>query len=356
MENHNLTHLALIGGFLGAGKTTLLLAAARMLRARGLRVAILTNDQGGDLVDTRLAVAGGFETSEIAGGCFCCRFADFIQSAERLLAYRPDVILAEPVGSCMDISATMLQPLKRSHGERFRLAPFTVLVDPDRAREMLALEAHSELSYLFRNQLAEADLVYFSKADRYATFPELPGGVAGKLSGRTGEGVAGWLDLLLSGAMPSGSRLLDIDYGRYGEAEAALGWLNWHAKLITREAFTPASVVGPMLDVIDRKLMDAGAAVMHLKIMDETPAGYIRASICRGGDDPLVDGALDASATSHHELVVNLRALGEPDLLASIVAQAAAELPGTVEVLRCQSFRPSPPVRPVEYTGFGDPS
>jgi len=30
---------------------------------------------------------------------------------------------------------------------------------------------------------------------------------------------------------------------------------------------------------VARQLMDAGAAVMHLKIMDETPAGYIRSAI-----------------------------------------------------------------------------
>jgi G3E family GTPase len=40
---------ACVGGFLGAGKTTALVAAARELIRRGLRVGIITNDQGGSL-------------------------------------------------------------------------------------------------------------------------------------------------------------------------------------------------------------------------------------------------------------------------------------------------------------------
>ena len=81
--------LILVGGFLGAGKTTLLLQAAARLRDRGLRAAIITNDQGGELVDTRLVNASGYAAEEIAGGCFCCRFSDFISAAERLRSLHP---------------------------------------------------------------------------------------------------------------------------------------------------------------------------------------------------------------------------------------------------------------------------
>ena len=80
------------------------------------------------------------------GGCFCCRFSDLMDSAERLRAHEPDVILAEPVGSCIDISATVLQPIKRYYGDRYRLAPFTVLVDPQRAHELLAPAARILMS------------------------------------------------------------------------------------------------------------------------------------------------------------------------------------------------------------------
>src|SRR3984957_18686090 len=151
-ERDRLPTLILTGGFLGAGKTTLLLRAARLLRQRGMRAAIITNDQGGSLVDTRVATAAGFDAGEIAGACFCCRFGDFIGAAESLLAVRPDVIFAEPVGSCMDLSAPVLQPLKQHYAAQFRLAPFSVLVDPRQAAEYAKPNADPHLQYLFQNQ------------------------------------------------------------------------------------------------------------------------------------------------------------------------------------------------------------
>src|SRR5438128_6554186 len=99
----NIPTFVLIGGFLGAGKTTLIMRAAALLSRQGTRVAVITNDQDVGLVDTMLSNARDFATREVAGGCFCCRFSDLLEAADQLLAYRPDVIFAEPVGSCVDI-------------------------------------------------------------------------------------------------------------------------------------------------------------------------------------------------------------------------------------------------------------
>lgn len=335
--------LAIVGGFLGAGKTTLLLKAAALLGARGLRVAIIMNDQGGELVDTRLASAAGLEAGEVSGGCFCCRFSDFIGSAEALLAHEPDVIFAEPVGSCMDISATILQPLKQLYGDRFRLAPFTVLVEAQRAEELTQPDADPSLAYLFENQIAEADLLCLSKADLAADAPDIGGGWAYRLSAVSGAGVGQWLNDLLAGRLPAGTRLLDIDYSRYAEAEAALGWLNWQAEVRARPALSPAMLVGPLLDELDQALTAADIAIAHLKIFDDSPAGYLRAGLCRNGEVPSVHGALDASPCERHELVLNLRARGPAEALRAIVEAITAKLPGKITVRHFESFSPAPP-------------
>src|SRR5271168_1248320 len=132
--------IVVVGGFLGAGKTTLLLAAARELKERGLRSAVVMNDQGDALVDTQSASIQEIPHGEVTGGCFCCRFSDLVHVLDDLRAFSPDVIFAEPVGSCTDISATTLQPL-HDFSNRYRLGPFTVLVDPQRAYELLSAEA-----------------------------------------------------------------------------------------------------------------------------------------------------------------------------------------------------------------------
>jgi len=335
--------LVLVGGFLGAGKTTLLLRAARLLHDRGMRAAIITNDQGGALVDTRTATAAGFDAGEIAGACFCCRFGEFIAAAQSLLAVRPDVIFAEPVGSCMDLSATVLQPLKQLYGGQFRLAPFSVLVDPRQAAEFDLPEADPQLLYLFQNQIAEADLVLYTKSDLKTQPPATPR-EARLISALTGEGVAAWLDEILNGRLSAGNHLLDIDYARYAAAEAALGWLNWEGELRLDTALTPASVVGPLLERLDAELTRAGARIAHLKIFDRAPSGYIRAGICRNGDEPSVEGDLLASPARRHELVVNLRARALPAVLEDALVRATADLPATLRVLRHQCFQPSPPV------------
>jgi G3E family GTPase len=109
--------VALVGGFLGAGKTTLILKAARILEARGVRVAAVLNDQGDDLVDTALARQSGTPADQVSGGCFCCRFPDLVDALERLAAHRPDVIFAEAVGSCTDLARLRRAiPHRAAHG------------------------------------------------------------------------------------------------------------------------------------------------------------------------------------------------------------------------------------------------
>jgi hypothetical protein len=142
----------------------------------------------------------------------------------------------------------------------------------------------------------------------------------------------------------AGGRIVEIDYDRYAQAEAALGWLNWQAEIGLRRAERPAVVVGPMLDQIDERLTAAGIAIAHLKVFDRARTGYIKASICANGEEPWVDGDLLAGPARRHELVLNLRARGAPEKLQAIVDEGAKELRGTVRVLHRQAFRPAAPM------------
>ncbi len=82
---------------------------------------------------------------------------------------RPDVFLAEPVGSCTDLKATVQYPLRRLYGDDYRVAPLSVLVDPMRAARMLGLEAGRSFSpkvlYVYEKQLEEADVIVINKSD-----------------------------------------------------------------------------------------------------------------------------------------------------------------------------------------------
>ena len=137
----------MIGGFLGAGKTTSVVRLAERLTKQGLRVGLITNDQGSGLVDTAMLRSRGFATEEIGGGCFCCRFNSLVDAANKLTAAtRPDVFIAEPVGSCTDLVATVTYPLRRIYGDNFLIAPLSVLVDPIRALRVFGLEEGGKFS------------------------------------------------------------------------------------------------------------------------------------------------------------------------------------------------------------------
>ena len=334
--------LVLVGGFLGSGKTTLILAAARILARRGLKSAVILNDQGGDLVDTRLARRSGLAAGEVAGGCFCCRLSALESAIDGLLRLSPEVIFAEPVGSCTDLSATVLNPL-REQFDRYRIAPYTVLADPASAVELTRPGADPDLAFLFRNQLDEGDLVLLTKSDLYPDPPPIHDATARRISARTGHGVREWLDEVLFGAVEPGTKLLDIDYARYARAEAALAWVNLSFNFTPASPLSPASVIGPFLEGLDRALTAASIPIVHMKLFDSSPEGWLKAAIVANGGRTTVDGDLTASPSSHHEVLLNLRAKGDPALVRAIIEDQLHALRGVISSIRLDCFRPAAP-------------
>lgn len=342
--------IVVVGGFLGAGKTSLILAAASRLEQRGVRCAVVLNDQGDELVDQSSVEQRGFESRAVTGGCFCCRFSRLLTAIEQLRAHAPEVIFSEPVGSCTDVAATVLGPLREEFA-LCRVAPFTVLVDPGRIAAWRAGTLGPNMDFLMRNQLKEADLVYTSKADlgcagnadRDLSAVSIPGIKTRPLSARTGLGLEGWLAEVLTGSPAAGTRALEIDYAEYARAEAALAWLNLSFTFEPSCPCTPASVVGPLLEKLDTGLSSAGIQIAHLKLTGRSAAGWIKAAICSNGQQPEVEGDLDASPASRHELLVNLRAVGAPAEVGKLVEAAVGCLEGKALDLRLQCFSPAAP-------------
>lgn len=335
--------LVVVGGFLGAGKTTLIVKAAELLQQNGKRVAVILNDQGGDLVDTELVRSHQLLAGQVAGGCFCCRFSELVGVAEALKRHRPDVIFAEAVGSCADISATTLQPLKRSYADAFRLAPYTVLVDPARLLEVRSGHGNGDMTFLFQKQLEEADLVCITKTDRYGDEVSLPDASVRYISGVSGAGVAAWMDELTCGDIPVGGKILAIDYERYAKAEAGLGWLNCRFRVELATPLSPAMLIGPLLDSLDREFTSRGIQTVHLKIIDEAPSGYLKASLIANGEEPATEGDLTASPSTRHNVLLNIRAIAEPARLQTAVMEQIKSLPGSVQIEALQCFSPAAP-------------
>src|SRR5438270_10418721 len=179
----------MVGGFLGAGKTTTLARLAREYMQQGRKIALVTNDQAQNLVDTNSLRAQGFAVQEVPGACFCCRFDDLVGKVGELQAgERPDVILAEPVGSCTDLVATVIQPLRDLYRGRFSVAPYAVLFKPSHGLRILRNEGAGfspKAAYIFRKQLEEADAIVINRIDELsaAEVGELKKLLAGQFPG-----------------------------------------------------------------------------------------------------------------------------------------------------------------------------
>lgn len=353
----------MIGGFLGAGKTTSILRFARWLTDRGLRVGLVTNDQGGGLVDTALVAAHGLPVEEIVGGCFCCRFTSLVEAAESLTRETaPDVLIAEPVGSCTDLVATVSLPLEQIHGDRFTVAPLSVVVDPLRAERVLGLAAarlSEHVGYIYRKQLEEAEIIVVNKCDqvdparrarlREALAAVNPAAEVFEVSARDGTGLEPWFARLLDGRSRAAA-IADIDYDRYAEGEAILGWLNAEARIgaMGGADFDGNSLLVAVLARIRAALDTAGLEIAHLKAtlaVEGDPLELAVANLVRTADEPVLSRRLSEPLDAGR-LLVNLRAEADPDVLKKIVretiAACAADRPH--EILHLEHFRPGRPV------------
>ena len=353
------TTLILVGGFLGAGKTTLLARAAKQLSQQGKRVGLITNDQAPMLVDTELLRDSGMGVREIAGGCFCCRFSELIAASGKLLEeIKPDILIAEPVGSCTDLSATVLQPLKDKYADMFHVAPFSVLVDPLRLREILEPRVrstlHASARYILGKQLEEADAIVLNKIDLLTPqdLTELRQMVAERFSGTplllisalTGAGVDDWLKLAL-GDGKTGQRITDVDYDVYAEGEAVLGWLNATVELQANGAVDWKTFGLNLLLDLQREFGKRSAEIAHLKLMMTAGNTRLSANLTSTGGTPIARGSLDSGNRSV-TLTLNARVQMSPRDLQALVERTIHAEAGTDVLARITNLKSLSPGRP----------
>lgn len=354
----------MIGGFLGAGKTTALLKLARHLTSAGRRVGLITNDQSSGLVDTTLVTAQGYPVEEITGGCFCCRFNSLTTAAERLTeAAKPDVFLAEPVGSCTDLRASVQYPLRRLYADQYRIAPLSVLVDPVRALRVLGVEAGKAFSpkvrYVYGKQLDEAEVIVINKSDlltdeRQSALQDAlrrayPSAEVLSVSARTGAGLDAWFSRIAS-ADSGDTQAPGLDYELYADGEALLGWLNATLRVRAASPFDGNAFVLDLARDVGVRLASRDIEIAHFKTTLTPEEGI--------GDLAVVNlvGSDRMPESSHQlqddmcagELIVNLRAEGDPQvlhdvLMGDVLPALCRRRAAAASVVHVEHFRPAKP-------------
>jgi Ni2+-binding GTPase involved in maturation of urease and hydrogenase len=322
------TRIAILGGFLGAGKTTLMTKLATDLARSGRTVGLITNDQGEALVDTQYSRSMGFTVAEVLRGCFCCKFNDFILSARSLVAEnKPDFVIAEPVGSCTDLLATVVAPLKVMYQGEFEVAPLMILVDAIALLEA-APDPETLSGYLRQHQIEEADIIVLSKTDgvpaksieglREKIRTANPNVEIINYSAITGEGFSRILDAVVSKKV-SNHLPVTIDYDKYAAAEAELGWYNGTFRFNLPERTDSYDVALKLIGYISSQYGDGDIA--HVKLMLNSEKNSLKMNLVNRNMN--VDGVKGSRyGEGESVLTLNGRIVSEPEKLSQVMRDA----------------------------------
>jgi len=271
-----------------------------------------------------------------------------------------DVIIAEPVGSCTDLSATIVQPLKGKIGRELLVSPLSVMADPAHLTDILnggTGGLHPSAAYIFRKQLEESDIILISKSD-LIEFNDLallkdkvklnfPDADVMTVSAITGEGIEEWLEEVMN-RTDAGQRLAVVDYDIYAEGEAVLGWLNSNIEL-NGESTDWDAFAQKLLQELSQEFDSRNASVGHVKIILENGDNYLMGNLTGKTNTLNLRGS--AGISKKAMLTLNARVEMSPEVLEEIVrkildANSNGNLSVKIVALRCLSpGRPNPTFR-----------
>lgn len=316
-------------------------------------VAIITNDQGDVLVDTEFTKDAGFDVKEVLGGCFCANFDEFVKNARTLVQMsRPDVIIAEPIGTSTNILATVVAPLRTLYPDEFEVAPLMVVVDGNQALGLLNGGSEEKVKLIPSHQVREAEVVIISKMDKIPDDAEesvlesldqhLDGVDLIPYSSITGENLERIADLILSERkstkLPTG-----VENSQFSGEKASLGWYSSVSKVKPQGKADIYDIVTSIMRHTTSAYVPADIA--HVKVVIHSSQIAVKVSLV--GDSMQVDGLKGSRyLTEEAELVLNARVISPPERLSQVFRDAvealATDFNLTISELSEKCFKPKP--------------
>ncbi len=348
--------LILAGGFLGSGKTTAIVHACQLLMAEGKRVAMITNDQGDQQVDSAFAKSLGISTREVSNGCFCCRYDELDSQLKSLEEeQQPDIVFAESVGSCTDIIATVARPLL--HYKSDINIVVSVFADVDMLVSLIEGRAsflEESVRYIYKKQLEEADLIILNKVDlitkeQLAVADEVirneyPGKTIVYQNSLKDEDIVAWLDMLDQLTSPKQGDSLTIDYDVYGEGEAQLAWLD-KSIIIQSPLGNGGFVARQIIRSIFNQLKQQQLTIGHLKFFVETDRWSDKISFTTASTS--ADIKIPQENIHRLKILINARIQTDPTTLKVLIDNVLEDVQSseacTIVTERHSAFKPGFP-------------
>jgi G3E family GTPase len=326
--------LYLTGGFLGSGKTTAIYNACLELIDEGIKPAVITNDQGNELVDTQFIRCGKMPALEVPGGCFCCNYKQLDQHIETLQqTHHPEIIFAESVGSCTDLVATVVKPFLQSHPQiEVVLSVFSdacVLSAMIKGSHLFV----ESVKYIYKKQLEEADVLVVNKTD-LLTAPDLeeinvvlkkeyPNKKVIYQNSLERGSIQNWLSTLKA-FQPKKRKSLDLDYHIYGSGEAELAWLDAQIEIYTTEHDAVSCAVS-LINKIYLQINNLQLSIGHLKFLIDDGVHQKKISFT-SINQSILKYELIEFRSSMIKVLINARVQSTSVLLEKIVTDAIREL------------------------------
>ena len=326
----------LISGFLGSGKTTTMVSMAEFMRSQGKACALITNDLGSNLVDTKFVASHHVPVIEISNGCLCHDIPQTVASFEKLSQENPDLIIFEPVGCCVDMVKSVYVDLQKNYPNEYELVPVTAVVDPIRYRAIVMKEGENTLpqesAYMFERQLAESEIFLLNKTDlltvdeitaitkslneKYPDVPVIP------ICAKDGIGFDKWAEHILGGRQ-SKLKSLVVDWDVVFAGARKMGWYNCTNKIagINNTSADMNAFIDELMIRIKDELKKQSIEAVHLKAIAKSGDLFAKAALTSLKNDILVSHTMNSPVTEAM-LIINIRAVAAPETLSSIISSA----------------------------------
>jgi len=349
--------MLVLGGYLGAGKTTLAVNMARTMKEKyDKSVAIITNDQGDVLVDTEYSRDAGFDTKEIMGGCFCTNFDRFVSSARTLVMDgKPDVIIAEPIGSSTNIMSSVVAPLRSLYPDEFSVAPLMVVVDCVRALGILSqdkVRSEDTVDLIPAHQIRDAEIVILSKTDlvdkdtiakiRVEVDKLLPGCRIIETSSQDLRNIGDIIDIVLSDELSVKAPIAENNRG-FAFEKAKLGWYSGTYNIKPTDDLDMYSLASDLMKGVAKEY--GAESIVHVKVMLEAEDAACKMSLVQ--QNMQVDGIVGSRyMRKPGQLVLNARVISPPkkleEVMRGIMDAALKTYPFEAEKVNEKCFMPKP--------------
>ena len=325
---------AVISGFLGAGKTTLMMALTQFYNRHYGKSAMISNDLGAGvlLADHRLAQLDGCRAFQITDECIC--FCHDVLTRRLNACYDEgcELVVSDIPGFGVGANEHVYHGLSGSFPGQFELAPFTVLIEPQRLARLRGGQA-GDMGIILDAQLKEADLIVLSKCELLSTqecadalawlSSRYPGTKQLAVSAKSGEGLDALCRALREGCASLRHPAIDYEADDLQNAMGSLSeyYLQYRA-LVCCNDFDGNDYLAALAAEIQSAVQDAGCEIPHLKLLAWGPEGdYGKADIL-GVDRPIELPRRFAARCTDLAVLLNTSAACPDELLDRLLEEA----------------------------------